>query len=101
MIDLNAIEGFDWDAGNARKNEKHGVSQAEAEQIFFNEPLIIVEDEKHSHNEERYQALGKTNDGRLLHTTYTLREHRSKIRIISARPMAARERKIYEAEIHS
>lgn len=31
MIDVEKIEGFDWDAGNARKNEKHGVTQAEAE----------------------------------------------------------------------
>ncbi len=35
MIDLDKIEGFDWDAGNARKSEKHGITQAEAEQIFL------------------------------------------------------------------
>ncbi|HEV7412213.1 MAG TPA: BrnT family toxin, partial [Casimicrobiaceae bacterium] len=35
MIDLERIVGFDWDDGNARKSEKHGVSQSEAEQIFF------------------------------------------------------------------
>ncbi len=28
MIDLASIAGFDWDEGNARKNEKHGVSAA-------------------------------------------------------------------------
>jgi len=98
MVDLDNIVGFDWDTGNARKNDKHAVTQAEAEQVFFNEPLIIVEDEKHSHIEVRYHALGKTNEERLLHVTYTLREHRTKIRVISARPMAVKERKIYEAE---
>ena len=35
MLDFERIEGFEWDAGNARKNERHGVSQAEAEQCFL------------------------------------------------------------------
>ena len=49
MIDLTVIEGFEWDEGNSRKSvEKHEVSQAEAEQIFFNDPLLIVEDTRHS-----------------------------------------------------
>lgn len=59
MIDLDKIEGFDWDAGNARKSEKHGITQAEAEQVFLNEPLFITPDEKHSESERRYRALGK------------------------------------------
>ena len=42
MIDLAKISGFNWDAGNARKSEdKHGVSMAEAEQVFFNTPLLM------------------------------------------------------------
>lgn len=46
MIAWDLIEGFDWDKGNERKSfEKHGVSQGEAEQAFFNEPLLIVTDE--------------------------------------------------------
>ena len=44
MIDLSQITGFDWDSGNARKNEKHGVSMAEAEQVFFNAPLLLLDD---------------------------------------------------------
>ena len=47
MIDLTRIEGFDWDDSNSRKSvDKHGVSQAEAERVFFNEPLL--EHVKHS-----------------------------------------------------
>ena len=42
MIDLERIVGFDWDSGNARKNEKHGVSQSEAEQVFFDPRLLMV-----------------------------------------------------------
>jgi uncharacterized protein len=45
MLDISKIEGFEWDEGNSRKSiDKHAVSQAEAEQVFFNEPLLIVED---------------------------------------------------------
>ncbi len=103
MIDLQVIEGFDWDAGNARKSEKHGVTQIEAEQVFFNEPLLVHHDEKHSQSESRFHALGKTNEGRLLHITFTLRFEGTKIRVISARNMHTKERTVYEAktETHS
>jgi Uncharacterized protein conserved in bacteria len=69
MLDLSKITGFDRDDGNARKNEKHGVSMAEAEQVFFSTPLLFVEDAVHSLNEPRFHALGKTDKGRLLHLT--------------------------------
>lgn len=95
MIDLANIIGFQWDDGNARKNEKHGVSTAEAEQVFFNAPLFMLEDAKHSVTEARFHALGKTDDGRLLHITFTLREADEKIRVISARDMHRKEREIY------
>ena len=96
MIDLARIVGFDWDAGNARKNEKHGVSMAEAEQAFFNAPLLMIEDTKHSAGEPRFHALGKTDEGRLLHVSFTLRGAGQKIRVISARDMHRKERTIYE-----
>ncbi|TAN41754.1 MAG: BrnT family toxin [Nitrospirae bacterium] len=96
MIDLGLIEGFDWDEGNAYKSDKHGISSSEAEQIFINEPLLLLCDEKHSQKEPRYHALGKTNDGRILHVTFTLREKGTKIRVISARPAHKKERVIYE-----
>lgn len=98
MINLAIIEGFDWDEGNVRKNEKHGVTQQEAEEIFFNEPLIVADDVKHSLGEKRYQALGITNGGRRLHSTFTLRRHDTLIRIISARDMSRKERGIYDEE---
>lgn len=96
MIDLALITGFDWDDGNARKNEKHGVSMAEAEQVFFNAPLLLLADEKHSQHEARHHALGKTDDGRLLHISFTLRQTGTLIRVISARDMHRKERAIYE-----
>ena len=96
MADLTAVEGFDWDEGNSRKSlDKHSVRQAEAEQVFNGEPLL-TDDIKHSADEARFQALGETADGRLLHVTFTLRDDGKKIRIISARDMNRKERAIYE-----
>ncbi|RIZ71793.1 MAG: BrnT family toxin [Methylococcales bacterium] len=96
MINLTRISRFDWDEGNARKNDKHNVSMAEAEQVFFNEPLLVIEDTKHSQGEYRLHALGKTNEDRLLHITFTLRNAGVSIRVISARDMHRKERTIYE-----
>lgn len=97
MINWKQVTGFDWDAGNERKSfEKHDVSQLEAEQLFFNEPLLIMEDVKHSQDEDRYHALGKTDETRLLHITFTLRSSGSLIRVISARDMHRKEKVIYE-----
>lgn len=96
MIDLAAIEGFDWDEGNAYKSlDKHGVTQAEAEQVFTSEPLLAT-DIKHSEAEARFQALGETMEGRRLHVTFTLRAEGKRIRIISARDMNRKERASYE-----
>jgi len=97
MIELAKITGFNWDAGNARKSEeKHGVSMAEAEQVFFNAPLLVLEDAAHSAQEARIHALGKTDAGRALHITFTLRTAGTLIRVISARDMHRKERAIYD-----
>ena len=97
MVDWKQVAGFDWDAGNERKSEvKHTVSRFEAEQMFFNQPLLVLADQKHSQNEKRYHALGKSNDARLLHITFTLRSADTLIRVISARDMHRKERTIYE-----
>lgn len=97
MIDWDLIVGFDWDAGNARKStDKHDVSQPESEQVFFNEPLLVLADSAHSALERRMHALGRTDEGRLLHITFTLRVEETRIRIISARAMSRRERSYYE-----
>ncbi len=99
MIELDRVEGFEWDAGNARKSaEKHNVSQAEAEAVFFGDSLLIVPDPRHSQAEPRYHALGKTAGGRLLHVVFTLRRQGTLIRVISARDMHRKERTIYAAK---
>jgi uncharacterized DUF497 family protein len=97
MLDLDRLEGFEWDDGNARKSaDKHGVSQSEAEQVFFNVPLVLSEDIRHSAEEARYRALGRTDGSRQLHVTFTLRGQM--IRVISARDMSRKERVLYGQE---
>jgi len=99
MHDLSQIAGFDWDEGNNLKSaDKHSVSQIEAEQVFADSRLLIVDDVKHSHDEVRYHALGRTIDNRLLHVTFTLRAGETKVRVISARDMNRKERGLYERE---
>ena len=95
MFELPSIRGFEWDKGNARKNDKHGVSMAEAEQVFFKVPLLPLEDAGHSQQEPRFYALGHTDQRRLLHISFTLRAGGTLIRVISARDMHRKEKVIY------
>jgi uncharacterized protein len=91
---LKNCVGFQWDDANVDKNWlKHGVTPAECEQIFFNQPLLIENDERHSQEEDRYYALGQTDAGRLLFVVFTVREMH--IRPVSARDMSRKERKAY------
>ncbi len=98
-MDFSWIEGFEWDEGNSRKSaDKHSVSQSEAEQVFFNEPLVVTEDTRHSDTESRFHALGRTEENRLLHVTFTLRHGGIRLRVISARDMHRKERARYAEE---
>ena len=91
---VHECAGFDWDEFNIHKNwDKHQVSWWECEEVFMNEPLLLLEDSKHSESEKRHYALGKTIDDRELFVSFTVRE--LKIRPISARDMSRKERKIY------
>ena len=95
---INSCKGFQWDRGNRDKNWlKHEVSNNECEQNFFNEPLLVYADSKHSVSEKRWYALGKTDLNRSLFVVFTIRE--SLVRIISARDMHKKEREIYYGKI--
>jgi uncharacterized protein len=92
---LSHCTGFEWDHGNITKNwEKHYVSTAECEQLFFNKPLILKRDRQHSVLENRYYVLGRTNMNRLLFAVFTIRN--DNIRIISARDMTDSEIERYQ-----
>jgi uncharacterized DUF497 family protein len=93
---LLGVTGFQWDQGNLEKNWlKHAVSPLECEQVFFNQPLVVAPDLKHSQHEERFFALGRTDIDRYLFVVFTVR--RRKLRVISARDMSRKERMIYGA----
>ncbi len=88
------LTGFDWDGGNAEKNStRHGVSRSESEEVFFNRPVLVADDAKHSAHEHRFLLLGRTNAERPLAIIFTVRG--DQIRVISARPMSRKERGHY------
>lgn len=92
-LDFNksTIIGFDWDKGNLNKNRlRHNVEPIECEEIFYNKPLLVIYDKVHFKIEKRFQALGQTNNGRLLFIVFTIRNN--KIRVISARDQNKKER---------
>ena len=91
---LEQCVGFDWDEANAQKNwDRHHVTPEEAEDIFFNEPLVVRGDPRHSRSERRYYALGQTSREKRLFVAFTIR--RKVIRVISVRDMNRNEAEVY------
>ncbi len=85
---------FEWDKGNIDKNfKKHGITNEEAEEVFFND-ILVSEDEEHSKIEKRYQCLGLTDKGKKLFVSFTIRSN--KVRVISVRNMNKKEKETYE-----
>lgn len=92
---LENCQGFQWDKGNSFKSWlKHRVTAGDAEQVFFNEPLLLAIDERHSQQETRFRVMGYTNENRYLYVVFAVRDNL--IRVISARDMNKKERAIYE-----
>ena len=93
------VSGFDWDDGNRAKCAKHGVSAREIESVFRG-VVRIAPDWKHSGEEDRLIAVGRTPSGRPVFVAFTIREQdgRQLIRPVSARFMHAREVAAYEKE---
>ncbi|MBI2850122.1 MAG: BrnT family toxin [Chloroflexi bacterium] len=95
MNSVFSFEGFQWDSGNSNKNLlRHNVQNWECEQVFFNQPLVVLDDPEHSESERRWAVFGKTDSNRLLVIIFTRRNNL--LRIISARGMNRRERRYYE-----
>lgn len=95
---LAGVEGFEWDAGNSAKSlERHRVTRAEAEEAFFNQPALVVDDAGHSTRERRFVLHGVANRERGLTISFTVRG--ALIRVISARDMSRKERRAYEEAI--
>ena len=89
--------GFQWDEANSEKNWiRHQVTKIECEQVFFNKPLIVADDIKHTQLEKRWYVLGRTDINRLLFIVFTIRGNL--IRVISARDRSKKEREIYNEQ---
>jgi uncharacterized protein len=93
------VAGFDWDDGNRAKCREHGVSQIAIESMFRGS-IAVLPDPLHSKSEERFKAIGKSDDGRWIFLVFTLRTRRGKrlVRPISARHMHKKEVDHYEKE---
>ena len=97
-INISNCDGFQWDKGNIDKNwQKHNVKNTECEEVFFNRPLMIGDDKKHSIIEKRFYVLGQTDLNRKLFIAFTVRD--KKIRVISGRDMTKKEKRIYDEKI--
>ena len=95
---ISNCKGFEWDEGNSNKNwQIHRVTDSECEDVFFNLPLIVAADVKHSNRERRFYALGRTENNRWLFIAFNIRE--DLIRIISAREMTGREQRKYAEKV--
>lgn len=99
MITLDKPIAFDWNPGNTDKNQKHGVTDKEAEEPFFDTKKKTFRDRLHSGTEERFRIIGKTRKGRLLFIAFTIRK--KTIRIISARDTNKKEASLYEKTIET
>ncbi len=93
---IDDCEGFEWDEGNQEKIwTAHQVHAKETEEVFFDKQLAIHDDPKHSIAEDRFIAIGKTEQKRLLFVVFTIRN--KKIRVISARDVTkSKEVELYE-----
>jgi|SRR5271166_154361 len=93
------VSGFDWDEGNRAKCQKHGVSIPEIEELF-SRGFRMAPDPKHSADEDRLIAAGRTSAGRSRFVAFTIRTTNNLrlIRPVTARYMHAKEIAAYEKE---
>lgn len=100
MAVFNEPVEFVWDKGNKDKNWlKHKVSNQECEEVFEDKNKKIFKDPVHSQTEKRYILIGMTKNEKLLFIVFTMRNE--KVRIISARNINKKERRLYEEKIDS
>ena len=90
---------FEWDSKKDIANiEKHQVSFSEAQTVFYDQDAIMIFDEGHSEDEDRFLLLGMSSKYNILIVCHCYRfifngeEH---IRIISARKADKEEARQY------
>lgn len=82
------ISGFDWDGDNLLHIERHQFTPEEVEEVFVGDYKIRRTRQK------LYIALGETLDGRLAFVVFR-RLSRGLIRVVTARDMEVRERRMF------
>ncbi len=94
------FSGFEWDDGNQRHCEKHGLSRKQVEQFFQQDDLLVAPALLHAQQEERYLAVGQARTGKPMLVVFTIRRADEIVRIrpISARYMHEKETRKYEEE---
>lgn len=92
---ISELKSFDWNKWNIEKNlVKHKVYFQECEEVFFNRPFFKLIPLTEKTTEQRYYAFGITDRKRKITIVFTVRN--KKMRVISARDMSEKERRIYE-----
>ncbi|MDY6333089.1 MAG: BrnT family toxin [Fibrobacter sp.] len=89
---------FEWDENKAKINfAKHKVTFEEAQTVFYDEEALLIADEKHSDEEDRFILLGESTSMRTLLVCYCERgdENDEVIRIISSRKANKKESEQY------
>lgn len=87
---------FEWDENKSRLNiQKHGVSFNEAVTVFTDENALLITDEDHSDDEDRFIVLGLSRNLRLLVVCHCYRMDNMVVRLISARKANKHENEQY------
>ena len=87
---------FEWDDKKNKTNiEKHGISFEEVVTVFQDDEALIIVDDTHSQEEDRFVLIGFSYKANLLVVCHCYREKDSIIRIISARKADRQESEEY------
>lgn len=88
---------FEWDESkNITNQRKHGLS-FEIAQTVFSDPLALIRMDRGTHEEERWQIIGKVSKTLLVLVIYIVCDENTEIyRLLSARKVTTHERKVYE-----
>lgn len=73
MAEESQLE-FEWDPSNLRHLARHRISRSEFEQVMTNDPVLV--DFADESGEERWYALGSTDNLRVLFLVFTYRGER-------------------------
>ena len=82
------LRSFDWDDENVAHIARHDVSSSEVEEMLLSNPVI------RRGPDGRYLAYGRTENDRMLFAVY-VRRPRGRVRVLTARDMIERERRLY------